>query len=83
MKRLLYLDNLKVCLTVLVIFHHAGQAYGAYIVHLLLMIALQYAVDGIWMGAFGKFMFIGVVTTIASFGLTWLLRMIPGVKKVL
>ena len=62
--RLLYLDNLKVCLTVL-------------------MIALQYAVDGIWMGAFGKFMFIGVVTTIASFGLTWLLRMIPGVKKVL
>ena len=81
--RLLYLDNLKVCLTVLVIFHHAGQAYGAYIVHLLLMIALQYAVDGIWMGAFGKFMFIGVGTTIASFGLTWLLRMIPGVKKVL
>jgi len=62
--RLLYLDNLKVCLTVL-------------------MLALQYAVDGIWMGAFGKFMFIGVVTTIASFGLTWLLRMIPGVKKVL
>ena len=83
MKRLLYLDNLKVCLTVLVIFHHAGQASGAYIVHLLLMIALQYAVDGIWMGAFGKFMFIGVVTTIASFGLIWLLRMIPGVKKVL
>ena len=83
MKRLLYLDNPKVCLTVLVIFHHAGQAYGAYIVHLLLMIALQYAVDGIWMGAFGKFMFTGVVTTIASFGLTWLLRMILSVKKVL
>ena len=83
MKRLLYLDNLKVCLTVLVIFHHAAKAYGAYIVHLLLMIALQNAVDGIWMGAFGKFMFIGVITTIASFGLTWLLRMIPGVKKVL
>ena len=28
MKRLYYLDNLKVCLTVLVIMHHAGQAYG-------------------------------------------------------
>ncbi len=27
-KRLFYLDNLKVCLTVLVISHHAGQAYG-------------------------------------------------------
>ena len=60
-----------------------AQAYGAYIFHLLLMIALQNAVDGIWMGAFGKFMFIGVVTTIVSFGLTWLLRMIPGVKKIL
>ena len=24
MRRLFYLDNLKVCLTVLVIFHHAG-----------------------------------------------------------
>ena len=134
MKRLLYLDNLKVCLTVLVIFHHAGQAYGdgggwAYtpsnpaevmpwiwhffsvnaaffmglfflisgyfvpasydkqgasvFVQKKLMIALQNAVDGIWMGAFGKFMFIGVAITIASFGLTWLLRMIPGVKKVL
>ena len=63
--RLLYLDNLKVCLTV------------------LLMLVLQHAVDGIWMGAFGKFMFIGVAITIASFVFTWLLRLIPGVKKVL
>ena len=63
MKRLYYLDNLKVCLTVLVI--------------------LQNAVDGIWMGAFGKFLFIGVVTTILSFLLTWLVRMIPGVKRIL
>jgi peptidoglycan/LPS O-acetylase OafA/YrhL len=28
MQRLYYLDHLKVCLTVLVIMHHAGQAYG-------------------------------------------------------
>ena len=47
------------------------------------MLVLQDAVDGIWMGAFGKFMFIAVAITIASFALTWLLRMIPGVKKVL
>ena len=61
----------------------AAQAYGAYILHLLLMIVLQHATDGIWMGAFGKFMFIGVVITILSLVLTWLLRTIPGVKKVL
>jgi len=47
------------------------------------MLVLQFATDGIWMGAFGKFVFIGVVSTIASFVFTWLLRLIPGVKSVL
>lgn len=61
----------------------AAQSYGAYIFHLLLMIVLQYATDSIWMGAFGKFMFIGMITSICSFVLTWLVRMIPGAKKVL
>jgi peptidoglycan/LPS O-acetylase OafA/YrhL len=61
----------------------AAQSYGAYVFHLLLMIVLQNVVDSIWMGAFGKFLFIGIVTTILSFGLTWIVRMIPGVKRVL
>ena len=61
----------------------AAQSYGAYVFHLILMIILQNAVDSIWMGAFGKFLFIGIVTTILSFLLTWIVRMIPGVKRVL
>ena len=61
----------------------AAQSYGAYIFHLLLMIVLQNVVDGIWMGAFVKFLFIGVVTTILAFLLTWVVKMIPGVKQVL
>ena len=61
----------------------AAQSYGAFVFHLLLMIVLQNVVDSIWMGAFGKFLFIGIVTTILSFGLTWIVRMIPGVKRVL
>ena len=61
----------------------AAQSYGAYVFHLLLMIGLQNAVDAIWMGAFGKFLFIGVVTTILAYLLTWMVRMIPGMKKVL
>lgn len=61
----------------------AAQAYGAYIFHLLLMLGIQNATDTLWMGAFGKFMFIGITTTILSFLLTWLLILIPGVKKVL
>jgi len=61
----------------------AAQSYGAYVFHLILMIVLQNVVDSIWMGAFGKFLFIGIVTTILSFLLTWIVRMIPGVKRVL
>ena len=59
------------------------QSYGAYIVHLPLMICIQNMFDGVWMGAFGKFMFVGVVTIILSFTLTWLLRLIPGVKRII
>ena len=61
----------------------SAQSYGAYIVHLPLMIGVQNVFDGVWMGAFGKFVFVGVVTTVLSFALTWLLRLLPGVKRVL
>ncbi|MCQ2374679.1 MAG: acyltransferase family protein [Salinivirgaceae bacterium] len=61
----------------------AAQSYGAYVVHLLLMLGLQFAFDGVWMGAFGKFMFIAIFSTILSYLLTWVLRLIPGVKKIL
>ena len=59
------------------------QAFGAYVFHVLLMVGLQNMTDGIYMGAFGKFFFIGLVATVESFLLTWLIRLIPGVKKVL
>ena len=61
----------------------SAQSYGAYIVHLPLMLIVQNIFDGVWMGAFGKFMFIGVVTTILSFVFTWLLRLVPGIKRVI
>lgn len=47
------------------------------------MLGIQYATDGIWMGAFGKFVFIGISTTLISYFLTWLVRMIPGMKQIL
>ena len=61
----------------------SAQSYGAYVFHLLLMLVLQNATDGLWLGAFGKFLFIGVVTMVLSFVFTWLVRMIPGVRKVI
>lgn len=61
----------------------AAQSYGAYVFHLLLMLGIQYATDGIWMGAFGKFVFIGISTTVVSYFLTWLIRKVPGMKAIL
>ena len=61
----------------------AAQSYGVYVFHLLIMLGIQSATDGIWMGAFGKFIFIGISTTIVSYLFTWLMRMIPGMKKIL
>ena len=45
----------------------------------------QYYLDHlkVWLTVFGKFFFIGAVTTVLAFTLTWLLRLIPGVKKVI
>ena len=122
MARLNYLDNLKVALTFLVIFHHAGQAYGdggewgytpsnpeevmpwiwhffstnaAFFMGLYFFISgyfipgsydrqgFQHLFDGVWMGAFGKFMFISVATTMLSYIFTWLLRLVPGVKRII
>lgn len=62
----------------------SAQAYGAYFFHILLMLGFQNMIDGIsFFGGTGKFLLVGVVITIVSFGLTWLVRLIPGVKKVL
>ncbi len=90
MKRLCYLDNLKVCLTVLVIMHHAGQAYGngggwaytpsnpaefmPWIWHFLSTNAAFFM---------GLFFLIAIVASILSFLITWLIRMIPGVRRVI
>lgn len=61
----------------------AAQSYGAYVFHLLLMLGIQFATDSFWMGASGKFIFIGISTTVISYLLTWLVRMIPGMKAIL
>ena len=61
----------------------AQQSYGAYVFHLPLMLGIQYLCDGLWMGAFAKFLFIGVATAIVSFLNAWLIRLIPGAKQVI
>ena len=59
------------------------QAYGAYIVHLFVLLAVQNATDSIMLPGIAKFFIIGSVASIISFVVTYLLRLVPGVKKVL
>ena len=59
------------------------QAYGAYIVHLFVLLAIQNATDGIMLPGIVKFIIIGSVASVISFVVTYLLRLVPGVKKVL
>ena len=59
------------------------QAYGAYIVHLFVLLAIQNATDGIMLPGIVKFIIIGSVASVISFIITYLFRLVPGVKKVL
>lgn len=59
------------------------QAYGSYVIHLFVLLAVQNATDGIMLPGIVKFFIIGSVASVISFIVTYLLRLIPGVKKIL
>ena len=61
----------------------AQQAYGAYIVHLFVLLAVQNATDALALSGMVKFLLIGTVASLLSFVITWLLRLVPGVKQVI
>lgn len=62
----------------------AEQEYGVYIFHLTNMLIIQHIFDTFYVGGGTmKMLFIGCVTSIVTYFLTWLLRLVPGVKKVL
>lgn len=49
----------------------AAQTYWVYVVHLPLMIVLQFMTDSLTMPRMAKFLFIGLVTTVFSFLIAW------------
>lgn len=62
----------------------SDQEFGVYIFHLTNMLILQNLFDGLFVGGgVSKMLFIGAVSTLVTFVLTYFLRLIPGVKKVL
>jgi fucose 4-O-acetylase-like acetyltransferase len=61
----------------------AGASYGAYIIHLLVVMGAQAALHAVNLPPFLKFVVVTLVATAISFGAAHLVRQIPGVKKVL
>jgi glucan biosynthesis protein C len=59
------------------------NAYGTYVVHVPVVVALQYAFDPVHAGAFTLFVIVSLLSIPGSFLVSILVRIIPGVKRVL
>lgn len=60
-----------------------GAAYAAYIVHVAVVVGIQFGLDPVPLPPFTKFALVAVVGTLLSFGIGHALRQLPGAKKVL
>lgn len=58
-------------------------AYGAYIIHLLVVVGVQIAIQSIPLPPFSKFLIVSIVGTIVSFGICSVIRCIPGATRIL
>jgi glucans biosynthesis protein C len=61
----------------------ADNAYGAYIIHVAVVVALQYAFDPVQAGPFTLFVVVSILAIISAFFGSFLIRLIPGVKRIL
>ncbi|MFZ5824187.1 MAG: acyltransferase family protein [Bacillota bacterium] len=61
----------------------AENAYGAYLFHVPLVVALQYAAAPLRLSAASKFFLVGAVSVVVTFWFSHLVRMIPGARRIL
>lgn len=61
----------------------SAQSYGVYIVHLPIIIGIQYAFDEVWMRAWGKFMFVGTTALVISYLFVAVLRSCTIMKRII
>jgi len=59
------------------------NAFGAYVIHVPVVVAFQYAFDPVKTGAFALFIIVSFLSILGSFLMSIILRLIPGVKRVL
>lgn len=61
----------------------AENVFGAYIFHVPVVVALQYAFDTVQAGAFTLFVIVSLLSILGSFLISVLVRYIPGMKRIL
>lgn len=61
----------------------AAASFGAYLVHLPIVVALQVALLGVTLPAWAKFSCVSAIAIVLSFGISHLASRVPGVRTVL
>jgi len=61
----------------------SDNAYGTYILHVPVIVALQYAFDPVQAGAFTLFVIVSFLSIPGAFLVSFFVRLIPGVKRIL
>ncbi|WP_350340531.1 acyltransferase family protein [Paenibacillus hexagrammi] len=59
------------------------NSYGVYIFHLPILVVYQYALDGIELGPFAKFILAAILGVVTSYALTYVLRRFAVMRKVI
>ena len=59
------------------------NTYGTYILHVPVVVALQYAFDPVRAGAFTLFVIVSILSIPGAFLVSFFVRLIPGVKRIL
>jgi hypothetical protein len=60
-----------------------GAAYGAYIIHIPVVLGVQVGADGVQLAPFVKFIIATIIAALLSFGIAYLAKKVPGLKRVL
>jgi hypothetical protein len=60
-----------------------GAAYGAYIIHIPVVLGVQAGMDAVILAPFIKFIIATIVAALLSFGIAYLVKKLPGLKRIL
>jgi peptidoglycan/LPS O-acetylase OafA/YrhL len=60
-----------------------GAAYGAYIIHIPVVLGVQAGLDAVSLAPFIKFIIATIVAALLSFGIAYLAKKLPGLKRIL